>query len=360
MAEETSQEKTEEPTQRRIEKFREEGNISISRDVAGVAILAAALLVLTFHGGTIWTILSGGVGHSFRSMAEAGHTDGGLLVTRVMVHGMQTAALAVAALCGTAMLMGTAAGLAQTGGNWSGKAMGFKFERLSLLKGIKRSLASVEALQQIGMALGKAIVLGTALFVVLKLALPELVGLAHLELRPGVMWLLGLLARLVMAALVASAALALVDYMLVRRRMHEQMKMTKQEVKDEIKQQEGDPLLRARLKQRMREIGRNQMIAATREADMVVVNPTHYAVAIKYRIGQEGAPVLVSKGKDAIAARIRKIARRNQIPIIANPPVARAVFAGARVGQEIPGDLYEMVARVLAYLYRMAGRRAAA
>jgi flagellar biosynthetic protein FlhB len=138
--------------------------------------------------------------------------------------------------------------------------------------------------------------------------------------------------------------------------VYEQMKMSKQEVKDEMKQQEGDPHVKGRLRQRMREIGRNQMIAATRKADVVVVNPTHYAVALEYKFGQAGAPTLLAKGTDEVAARIREIARKHQIPIVSNPPVARAIHATARVGQEVPPQLYEMVARVLAYLYRLRNR----
>ena len=136
--------------------------------------------------------------------------------------------------------------------------------------------------------------------------------------------------------------------------------MTKQEVKDELKQQEGDPLVRQRMRTRMRQIGRNRMLAAVRTASVVIVNPTHYAVALAYDPETGGAPKLVAKGIDHLAAKIREEARKHQIPIVANPPVARAIHAAGKVGREIPAELFEVVARVLAYVYRMTRWRNAA
>ena len=185
-----------------------------------------------------------------------------------------------------------------------------------------------------------------------------MVSLSTLELEASLALAGGVFLKLFIVGVLAATALAIIDYVLARMRIHKQMKMTKQEIKDEHKQQEGDPLVKGRMRQRMRQIGQNRMLAETANADVVVVNPTHYAVALAYDPNVDDAPRVLSKGKDNVALRIREIARKNQIPIIANPPVARALHEFGRIGEVVPGELYAMVARVLAYLYRMTQRAA--
>ncbi len=348
-----SAEKTEEPTAKKREKFREEGKVAVSRDVTGVAVAAATLCALLLQGPSLFDAIRQHFGTIADATAEAGTLDPASIA---WIAVRETGHAALALLTGialVALLVGALGGLAQTGGNWTTKAIKLDLGRLGLWSGIKRTLFSVQALQQVGLALLKAIALAGALTVVLWGALPELRTLAHVGLHAGLVIVGRVLLQVFVVALLVSGALALLDLFLTRRRVHEQMKMSKQEVKEELKQAEGDPHVKGRLRQRMREIGRNQMIAATRKADVVVVNPTHYAVALAYSFGQVGAPTLLAKGTDAVAARIREVARKHQIPIVSNPPVARAIHATARVGQEVPPELYEMVARVLAYLYRL-------
>ena len=357
MSQDSTQEKTEDPTARRLEKSREDGKIAVSRDVGGVAVLAAALLTLVAHGGAIASSLRRAFIDATRAMAgpELGSPDA---VVGVGIDiATRTSAAAMVAMVLLPPLAGLAAGLAQTRGNFTTKPLQFKGERLDVWAGIKRSLASAQAVQQIGLALGKATVLGGALVFVLHGALPDIVGLPQLALPAAMAWSARLLLRLAVVALLASVGLAAADLWLTRWRMEKQLKMSKQEIKDEHKEQEGDPQVKGRRRARMQQIARNSMIAATREASVVVVNPTHYAVALKYSFGQSGAPVLLSKGKDTAAARIRTIARKHQIPIVSDPPVARAIYAQGRVGREIPVELYEVVARVLAYLVRMGHGR---
>jgi flagellar biosynthetic protein FlhB len=355
-----SGEKTEEPTAKKREKFREEGKVAVSRDVSGVAVAAATLCVLVLQGSSLLDAVREQFANTGDAVASVPKLDA---ISVAWVAAQQTGAACLALFGATALvalLVAALAGVAQTGGNWSTKAIGFKLERLGLLTGLKRTLFSLEAVQQVGLSVAKALALGGALTVVLWFALPELGTLAHVSVGAGMSVVGRVLLQLFLVALLASAALAALDLFLTRRRVHEQMKMSKQEVKEELKQAEGDPHVKGRLRQRMREIGRNQMIAATRKADVVVVNPTHYAVALAYRFGQVGAPKLLAKGTDAVAGRIREVARKHQIPIVANPPVARAIHATARVGEEVPPQLYDMVARVLAYLYRLRNRGAAA
>lgn len=353
-------EKTEEPTSKRRGKYAEEGKIATSRDIGGVAIGLSCLLIFVLDGHS----LTQRVTEVFRQFAtnveQVPQSDPKTMLPVVLLQ----AGWAVLSLSGTilATTAGVAivAGVAQTGGNWASKAYGFKLEHLNPIAGLQRAMFSMSALIQLGLSALKAAVLGLTLWIVLRGYLPGFLSLSRLELGQALAFVGHVLFVLVLAALLTSAVLAVADYAINRYRTHEQMKMTKQEVKDEFKQQEGDPEVKARMRQKMRQIGRRQMIAATRKADVVVVNPTHYAVALEYKFGQTGAPKLLAKGKDEVAARIREVARKHQIPIVANPPVARAIHAGARVGQEVPAELYEVVAKVIAYLYRLRNARLSA
>jgi flagellar biosynthetic protein FlhB len=360
MADASSGEKSEEPTAKRRSKFRSEGQVPVSRDVSGVVGLAAGMATLAYAGTSAWAALTGALREAFAALPHRGVDADPAAVLGIL--GPMGAAFLTAAgpVIAASALGGVAVSLAQTGGNVTGKAMRFKPERFNPVQGLKRLFASLETLQQIGLGLAKAVVLGTALWLVLRRHLAALAATSRVPLTSGVAIVLDVIVRLVVVSLLASAALAAIDYFLVRRRLHTQMKMTKQEVKDEHKQAEGNPHIKGRMRARMRQIGRNRMIAATRNADVVVVNPTHYAVALAYDPDKDGAPRMISKGKDALAGRIRAIARAHQIPIVAHPPVARALYAVGRPGREIPPEAYEMVAKLLAYLYRLKRGQAAA
>ena len=360
MAEDQSAEKTEEPTPKQREKFREEGNIATSPDVGGAAILAIVLLVVALGGGPIYRGIAGSFTDSFElagRVRDFGTLDLYTQVARSSGAAYLRAIGLVVAACGAA---GLAAGVAQTGLNFSLKPMELKAEKFNPVTTLKNKIFSIWAVAQVGLSLLKALVIAVALFFVIRAAMPMMLTLPGLELEASLALLGGVFLKLFIVGVLAASALAIADYALNRMRIHKQMKMSKQEVKEEHKQQEGDPLVKGRLRQRMRQIGRNKMLAETADADVVVVNPTHYAVALAYNPDEDNAPRVLSKGKDQTALRIREIARKHQIPIIANPPVARALHEFARIGEPVPNELYAMVARVLAYLYRMTQRRAAA
>lgn len=353
-------EKTEEPTSKRRQEYREEGRIATSRDIGGVAIGLGCLLVFVLEGHSLTVRVTALFAEIAEAVAAVPDTNApGLLRTVLLRAGRAVFDLSAAILL-VATTMGVLAGLAQTGANWASKALTPKFSRLNPLQGLKNAMFSAHALTQLGLSIAKTVVLGVAVYLVLRGYMPQFLALAQVELGRAMAFIGHVLVLLFVTTLLASAVLAAVEYAITRHRMHEQMKMSKQEVKDEHKQQDGDPEVKARMRAQMRRIGRNQMLAATRKADVVVVNPTHFAVALEYKFGQAGAPKLLAKGQDELAARIREQARKHQIPIIANPPVARAIYAGARVGQDVPPELYEMVAKVIAYLYKLRNARLSA
>jgi len=354
-----SDDRTEEPTAKKREQFREDGRVPSSPDVGAVVLCAVVLVAATVFGAPIAREAFGLMIRSLRRIGDV-HGDPRGMLTQAGVDAGD--AIGVVALGGCTVLLACAAaiGVAQTGGLWSGKLVGFKLDRLGLIKGLQRAFASGDALTQLGMTIAKAAAIGTVLWVVLVDEIDRLPGLLNVAPDVALDTIGALLMRIAMAALAVTAMLATADWFLSFRKVSAELRMTKQEVKDELKQQEGDPLVRQRMRTRMRQIGRNRMLAAVRTASVVIVNPTHYAVALAYDPETGGAPKLVAKGIDHLAAKIREEARKHQIPIVANPPVARAIHAAGKVGREIPAELFEVVARVLAYVYRMTRWRNAA
>lgn len=347
-----SDDRTEDPTAKRREEFHKEGRIPQSRDVAAVVLSATVLGGIGWFGGPVAQQAFVRMSKDFGRIADVGYGDAAI-TTQVASEAAVEAMLIVFVASAALAVIGIAVGLAQTGGLWSGKLLEFKLERIGLLSGLARTFASSETVTQLGLTIAKGAAIGGALWWVLADKVIALPGLVFVSPEAAIREIGSLLRELAIAALGVTGVLAAADYALNWRKIHNQLLMTKQEVKDEVKQQEGDPQVRGRMRQRMRQIGRNRMLAAVRTADVVVVNPTHYAVALSYDPKGGGAPKLVAKGVDHLAAKIREIARKHQIPIIANPPVARAIHATGKVGREIPAEMYEVVARILAYVWRM-------
>jgi flagellar biosynthetic protein FlhB len=354
-----SDERNEEPTAKRRQEFRDEGKVAHSREVTAVVLGAVATAGFVIAGNSI---AQAGLALARRSFARIGELPArGVEATLEGLKDGTSVAATISAACGGALLLGAIAiGLAQTGGVWAKKAIGFRLDRIAFFAGLRRAFVSGEALTQLLLTLAKAAAVGGVLAMILKDELAVLPGLVQASPEAALGHVGALLLRITIAALLVTAVLAGIDWLLTHRKLEQQLKMTKQEIKDEHKQQEGDPLVKQRIRARMRAIGRNRMLAAVRKASVVVVNPTHYAVALAYQQGDRGAPRLVAKGVDHLAAKIREVARKHGVPIVANPPVARAIHATAKVGKEIPPELYEVVARVLAYVYRMTRWRNAA
>lgn len=354
-----SDDRTEDPSAKRREKFRDEGRVAHSRDVGAVVLGALVLAGVAWLGAPVAREAFAVMTRSLHRIGDVPGDPSGAIWEVIRDAG--GAAGLVALTAGVALAACSAAvGLAQTGGLWSSKLIKFDLDRMGLFAGLKRTFASGEAMTSLFLTIAKAVAIGGLLWIILEDELARLPGLLHVAPDVAVDAIGALLFRVATWALGLTAVLAAADYLFTFRRIQGQLRMTKQEVKDEHKQQEGDPQVRQRMRARMRQIGRNRMLAAVRTADVVIVNPTHYAVALSYKSGDGGAPKLVAKGVDHLAAKIREEARKHQVPIVANPPVARALHAAGKVGREIPAELYEVVARVLAYVYRMTRWRNAA
>jgi flagellar biosynthetic protein FlhB len=259
-------------------------------------------------------------------------------------------------LFGGVVLTGVSGGLLQTGVLWTSETLRPDFSRLNPLAGLRR-LLRLEVLAELGKALLEGVCLSTLAFFFFRADIPLLTSLSTLEVgdllfygsREGV-WLLK-------AGVAVMAALALLDYFFQRWRLQVQLRMSRQEVKEELREQEGAPLLKSRFKNLRQKMARQRMMAEVPRADVVLTNPTELAVALRYSANEMMAPRVVAKGAGFIARRIREIARQHSIPLMENKPLARLLYRQVEVGQEIPENLYRAVAEVLAYVLRLRQNR---
>jgi len=339
--------KTEQPTAKRKREARRDGNLARSAEVvAWTQMLAAGVLL-----PASFSIGRGSLRHVMNQVGIAVARPDADTAVRLLGSALRDGLLAVAPLALGMVAIGLVGNFAQTGFAFSGKALKPKFDRLSPKKGLKRLLSPHSAWEA-----GKA---ALKLVVLTAVAWP---GVAHLgaalatggrvpagevlsEVTSATM---GLLRTVALAGL----ALAAVDYALQRRRVRKSMMMTKQEVKEEYRQSEGDPMTRQRVRQRQVEMSRNRMMAAVAVSSVVVVNPTHIAVALEYR-PEWGAPRVVAKGQGFVAQRIREEAEKHNVPIVRDVPLARTLHATCKLGQAIPPALYEAVARLLAFVFSL-------
>lgn len=344
---EDGQDRTEAATPRRIEKAREDGDIAVSRELSGFGALAGGALGMAI-GLPVFglELLRGLAGVMARAHEVA--------PMRAAIELGGLGLLAVLPVAGLAALGALAATLAQTRLAVSAKGITPKLSRISPMAGIKR-LVSPEAAVEFLRTLLKLGLVGAALW----RALGDPGRLVSLFARPAADLLTEAgraAADLALAALAAFAAIATFDWLWVRWRHLHRLRMTRQELREEMRESEGDPQVKGRLRQLRQQRARGRMMAAVPKAAVVLTNPTHYAVALAYDQGSSAAPRVVAKGADAMAARIRAAAEAAGVPIVANPPLARALYR-LDLEAEIAPEHYQAVAEIIAYVWRLGGQR---
>jgi flagellar biosynthesis protein FlhB len=341
--------KTEKPTPRRLKEAREKGQIARSPELAAWTGMLLATVLLeqgVRRGGDVFSALLREMGRVIASPSEA-------RASAFAGHAATQGALVAAPLVLGLTLLAIVVNLAQVGLKPSWKRLKPQFSRVNVLKGLKR-LASPTAWWELAKSAVKVSVLAAV-------AWPTAMALAHSLTGHGgsLFFVAGQTARtsIVLVRNVAGVGLviAAVDYLVQRRRVAKDLMMSKQEIAEEMKQHEGDPRLRQAIRSRQASISRNRMIRMVSLADVVVVNPTHYAVALKYD-STRGAPEVVAKGADHLAARIRLEATRHDVPIVHEPTVTRALYRACPIGARIPVELYEAVAHLLAFVYALRAK----
>ncbi len=348
MAEESGQERTLPPTAKRLADARREGQVPRSRDLAHLLLLGGAAAALVLLGAPLadagLEIVSTGLTFDAQTLADPARITarlGDLLALGAWSWLPLAAILLVAAL---------AAPLAVGGWMFVPHMASFKPERLSPLGGFGRML-SMASLVELAKVMLVALLLAAVGGWFVYTRMPEFAQLAH-ESLPAALAHFGTLLALGFGTLVATlAATAAIDVPFQIFRHRSKLKMTLEEVRRENKETEGDPHIKARIRSLQRELARKRMMAAVPKADVVVTNPTHFAVAIKYLEGRHAAPVVVAKGADAVADKIKELARSHSVPQLEAPPLARALYRHVEIGAEIPAALYTAVAQVLAYVF---------
>lgn len=353
---EQDENKTERATPKRKEEARRKGQVAVSRDVSTAAVLLGGigLLAVTMPAAVrrMTDLTRQGLSLSLDSAMLAGLTTDH--IHEVIVRtGTSVLVLVLPFMVGVA-LIGSAAAVLQTGWLWRPNALEWDVSRLSPMKGLSR-WASLRAVMELLKGLVKILIVAGAGFFVMKGELLTVPALLDVDLQ-AVLSATGRLALKTAVALsVAIAALAGLDYLYQRYEWERSLRMTKEEVKEEHKAAEGDPLIRSRVRAAQREMAKKRMMAAVKTADVVVTNPTHLAVALKYDAARMAAPVVVAKGAGYVAERIRELARHHGVAVVEHKVVARTLYKLCEVGKEIPADLYRAVAEILAFVYRAKG-----
>lgn len=351
------EEKTEAPTPRRRRDAREEGQVARSVELNSALVLISALLLIKFSGPSLASHLKGVAIDCLTKFPSQDLTVGGVhsnLVRLLLETGMALAPLligiTVIAFAGSAM---------QVGFVFSGKALQFKAERLNPISGMAR-MFSVRAGVELLKSIAKILIVGYIVFSFLRDRYSDIESLVGGDYLTSCSVIGGLTWDLLLRAAMAMFVIAGLDYLFQRSQLEKQLRMTKQEVKEDYKRTEGDPIVKSRIRQKQREISKQRMMLEVPKADVVITNPTHYAVALRYDSESSTAPVVLAKGQRLIAQRIKDIAIEAGVPIVENVQLARALYASVEIGQEIPAELYQAVAEILAYVYRLSHRLRAA
>ena len=351
MAEEqTGQERTEEPTERRLTEARRKGQVPRSRELSTLLVTLSGALAL-------WVSGSYGINGIVEIMTTSFSVEGDLLkepaLLPIHLMGMILNAVLLIVPFLVVTLLATFIAPASMGGLiFSTESLTFKLDKLDPVKGIGR-MFSLKSLVELVKTILKFLLLLGAAVLIYKAVEREVLGLGTLPLEDGLKRSATILAWALVAMAATMILIAAIDVPFQLFEHNKQLKMTRQEIKDEMKESDGRPEVKSRIRQLQREMSQQRMMQDVPTADVIITNPTHFSVALKYDQGGNAAPTVIAKGQDYMALQIRHIARINDIVIYEEPPLARALYASTEVGQEIPSKLFLAVARVLAYVYHL-------
>ena len=345
--------RTEEPSEHKIRKAREEGKVARSPEVSSALVLLAGISALGLLGRNM---LASTVQMFTFFLSRAGSPDSftwGMF--SAFMNWLMAITLPIVIVVFIVAILGN---VIQVGFLFSVKPITPDFGRIvpRFSRWLSRSFASGEALFNFAKSLVKIAFISVIAYLNIRAALPELTRLALSAFLVGVSTISRIAFRIVLEAAIALLVFSAVDYWFQRRQHMESLKMSKQEVKEERKMYEGDPLTRSRLRERMREIMRRTMLKAVPKADVVITNPTHYAVALEYNRALMIAPTVVAKGADLVAQKIKEVATENGVPIMENKPLAQALFKEVEIGDTIPEKFYDAMSIILAEVYRLSNK----
>jgi len=343
---------TEQPTQKRLEQAREAGDIVKSTEVSAFVVLAGATLAIAMFGKSLAVGIAGILTQFIQAPDQMAVDGAGLasLMRGVLLH----LAIVLAPFMGVMVVASVAGHVLQSKPTFNLEKLMPNFSKLSFLSGFSR-LFGIEGWITLVRGLIKLAIVGMAIWTQLWPERGMLESILTQSPQAVMADMTHLLFKVMIAALSALLVIAGLDYFFQYTRFMKRNRMSRHEIKEEFRQNEGDPVIKAKVRQIRQERARKRMMAAVPEATVVITNPTHFAVALKYESGKTAAPVCVAKGVDALALRIRAVAEEHEVPVIENPPLARALYATVELDEAIPAEHYKAVAQVIGYVMRLNG-----
>lgn len=348
---ENDQEKTEQPTSRKREEARQDGNVPVSKEVSSFFVILGAVLVLYFSGVWIARGLVSFMEKSFESLPTELTFADVVKLSRSVSYNF----LFIIAPLFLIPIFGAISYILQNGIVVSGKSLTPDFKKLNPVSGFKK-IITINSLAELVKSILKITIISYVAYSAIKKEWTHLPYLMNLETVTVLSYICKVTFTIMTKTMWVLVIISAIDYLYQRWTFEKSLRMTKEEIKEESKQTEGDPMVKARIRSIQRDIARKRMMQQVPEADVVITNPTHLAVALKYDRAKAGAPIVVAKGAGKIAERIRELAREHGVPVLENKPLARSLFKHVDIGREIPANLYKAVAEILAYVYRLKGR----
>ncbi len=348
-------EKTEEATPKKLEKAREEGQVAKSQDLGVAFLLIILFLCLKVLGGYILDQFIGVFTTYYHWIGEYAFDFNLGRIMNILVYGGIEIVKIAGPIMVIALIATVVVNIVQVKWKPTSKPLMPKFSKINPISGFKR-MFSKDKLFELLKSLLKLAVLFYVVYDSLKDQWGMVTNIYKLDLIPALTLIVNTVVNVGLKISFVFLILAFVDYIYQKRKFREDMKMTKQEVKDEYKNAEGNPQIKGRIRSKMQEASRRRMMQSVPEADVVITNPTHLAVAIKYDKSLGEAPIVLAKGADFLASKIREVAKENSVEIVENKPLARMLYYNVEIGDQIPPELYQMVAEILAYVYNLQGR----
>ena len=341
-------EKTEEPTAKRKADARKKGQVGKSQEINAAFVLLAGFMVLKVLGGNAVAEIMNYSTYIYGNLNVDINEES---IMQMFIGMIILLAKTSIPLMVFIMIIGLAMNLAQVGLNFSTETISFDPNKLNPINGAKR-MFSKRSLVELIKSLLKIIIIGYFIITYLKDEVFQIPKLIYMDIFAGLNKMSDTIFFLAFKIIGVFIVMAVLDFAYQKWQNLQDLKMSKQEVKEEFKQQEGDPKIKGKIRQKQRQMAMARMMQEVPQADVIVTNPTHFAVALKYQSGMS-APIVIAKGQDLVAQKIKKIARESKVPIVENKPLARALFAAVEIGAAIPQELYKAVAEVLAYVYRL-------
>ena len=345
-------EKTEEPTAKTRADARKKGQVGRSQELNTAFVLLVGFFSLKFLWDSIYLSIASYTTYVFSNLNQRVDTEN---IIHIFIGIIVVLAKTAFPIMFAIMLIGLAINFFQVGLNFNTESIEFKLDKLNPINGFGR-IFSKRSLVELAKSFFKILVIGFFLYRFIHeqiLAMPQFM---FFDLTTSLALVAEIIFQMAFIVIGVIMIMALMDYGYQKWQTTQDLKMTKQEVKDEMKQSEGDPQIKGKIRQKQRQMAMARMMKEVPKADVIVTNPTHYAIALSYQQGMS-APLVVAKGQDLVAQRIKEIAREARVPIVENKPLARAIYAAVQIGDAIPQELYQAVAEVLAYVYRLKNTR---